>query len=118
MKAKGADIIAFFNDWPMGPNVYMEETPFSYAENGVLCVTADGWTPGAAVDPAETYDFDCGMLGWQGDEDCPAGFNDDMVKAFQKWKRDRDYVVLTVQVPKAEESAFLEVMKAKKWKVQ
>lgn len=69
------------------------------------------------VDPHQTYAFDYGFLGWQGDGPKPAKFNDDLPAVFRKWLRAQSYTSVTVMVPNEEVQAFKAACVQRGWRV-
>lgn len=98
-KYLGADIIAFFKEWPPGEDAYMEEAPFETTDTDDLLLVSPDDESGPKMDPAVKYLFGYGLIGWQGEGDPPAGWDDDMPRVFRKWLKARTVTTLIVEVP-------------------
>ena len=117
MIENGADIIEFFKVWPCGDDVCLDDTPFSEDEHLVVRLTdAKGNPSGPVVEPGGEYDFNYGVLCWQGRGPAPSGFDPDMARVFWKWVRARSTTNMVVEVPKEQLDAFKALMKANGWK--
>lgn len=116
MKAKGADIIEFWKEWPPGEDVYIDEADFVEEPDGTLYTTTDGFTPGARVEPSGKYDVS-GYLGWQGKGAAPAGFVSDLAAVFRRWLKAKTETTFAVTVPKGQEEALKAACAANGWKV-
>lgn len=117
MNARGADLIAFWREWPMGNGVYHDDSPFSMNDADVLCVVDDIGNPIAPVDPDVTYSFNYGVLGWQGDGPQPAAFDSDLVRVFRRWLKARTVATLVVEVPRDAAATARALIEAQGWKI-
>lgn len=119
MKVLGADLIEFFKTWPLGKDVYHDESPFAMDAQGVLRLTDDVGNPdGDAVEPDKKYNFDYGTLGWQGLlTNPPTSFSDDFAAVFRKWVKARTTASFGVAIPKDQVDAFKALMKERGWKI-
>ncbi len=123
MKIKGADIIAFFQEWPPGTDVCYDSCTFTEGEVpegstvATLHLSDEYGSPGAIVDPTAKYDLEFGTLDWQGKGPVPAGFNSDFVAVVRKWLKARTVTSLSVTVPNEAVEAFKEYCASQKWKV-
>lgn len=94
MKATGAEIVEFFNTgWP-GDDWYCEDEELVvFDESGQL-----------ALDPGARYNLgQLGYVQWQGDGEAPeALYNHSVEWWFLRWKRQRSFAILAVEVPKGD----------------
>lgn len=120
MKAKGADIIAFYQEWPMGDSWYHEDALIEMAENGDV----------TNVNPSEKYDVN-EMLGYLSPSDTDdvepiqigtsrikVNEDGDIVPIFRAWMKHRAVATFVVEVPRGEETEkFLAIIASHGWKV-
>lgn len=117
-RVRGSDLIAFWAEWPVGDDVYIEECPFDMGADGVLYLADDRGNPTTVpVEPDQEYPFDYGCFGWQGHGPEPKGFNDDFRAVFRKWVKARSLATVTVDVPKDKLDDFKALMAERGWKV-
>jgi len=98
MKAKGIDLINFWNAWPPGPDWCVEDCCVVDREDGVLCLTDNVGNPSEPVQPDEKYEV-FGWLAWQGKGDAPSKINPDFANILRKWKKAKTTTTLIVDVP-------------------
>jgi hypothetical protein len=116
-KALGADILAFYEAWPMGDDWCHEQ------DDGETAITDDLGLP--AIDPAAEYDLrKIGPICWQGRDPfgCGAllrgqevGRTLSFASEFRKWQAQQTHVSLVLRVPKEQEAEALEIAKARGW---
>ena len=122
VKIKGADLIRFYYDeWP-GPDVAIEDAPFS-EEDGAL-----RWVDGVddldfhlapPVDPDATYTVTYGRFWWQSQtHQQPPGFVDDVTLVLHRWLKAQKVTTLAVEVPREEVEAFRALCAERKWRVR
>lgn len=117
MKANGADLIRFWKEWPPGPGVYHDDSPFVENDTGHLCTVDEDGSAAAVLDPHQKYAFDYGVLGWQGAGPKPGDFNDDLPAVFRRWLRAQSHTSVTVLVPNEEAQAFKASCVQRGWRV-
>lgn len=115
MKAKGSDLIAFFDDWPRG---YTREDMAFEVFDGRLHVQDRDGLPLDLVDPQKTYEVDCGVLVW--DEDGPSPFGDEVLFVdFLRARMDAQPVrTLTVEVPTEQVQDAMALFAQRGWSVK
>lgn len=109
-KATGAELQAFYEEWPPGDDWYNDDTNIeTHSETG-------DWI----LDPLTKYDLDdFGTINWQGDrhkdrdERC-INFG----SWFTKWKKQRNTSTVVVTVSNDDLADLLAICKERKWKVK
>ena len=117
MKATGAEIKEFWDEWPPGRDWFIEEEE---------CGDSNNWL----LDANKKYDLNevLGVLYWQGGGDAvpsdhpmfkyTEGHNIVPTSVFfRTWKKTRTEITLVVTVPKAEGDELKALCKQRKWKV-
>ena len=117
MKASGAEILAFWHEWPPGDD-------WCYAEEDSEVAIYDDDREATLLDPAVKYDLgDFAVITWQGRGRPPSAApmqGQDYVEFqcwFSFWKRARTVVSVDVEVPKEQIEEFMVLMREKAWKV-
>lgn len=117
MKAKGSEIIEFWQAWPMGEHWWIEDYEINVEDD-----------TGIILDPSKTYDLDSfGVLVYQG----PAASGPDEPRVsfeteFKKWKKTRNRTDFIVSVPnefavsfrcwlEQQEEYKLKILSPRKW---
>lgn len=101
MKVLGADLIAFWQEWPGGDDIYLEQGPIFTDEAGVLRYGYEEDDEGQQpILPGEKYDIE-GVRGWQGKTPRPFDFDPDLARCIQRWRKARTTTTVVVEVPKA-----------------
>ena len=103
MKALGADRKEFYNTgWPEG---YFHD---DYDEN---LVGKDGEMP-ESLNDLETYELD--RLGWLFPNGMPNSGKKEIsfARAFGKWKKDREFTMVSVDVPNSRKDELMALLKA------
>ena len=92
MKATGAEITQFWQEWPLGPNWYVEESE----------IEVEGSEGAMLLDPGTKYDLaQFGVFCWQGTTP-PAGGVPDPISfqsEFKAWRKKRTTARVVVEVP-------------------
>jgi hypothetical protein len=120
VRVTGAELIRFYEEWPMGPDTAYDEAPFS-EEAGALrwvdgCDEAE-WEHAPIIDPARTYTIEYGILWWQGSTPQPPDFCDSIVRALSRWKKAQTTSVFTLEIPNDQAEEFRRLCAERKWKL-
>lgn len=117
LRIKGADLIAWWKEWPPGEDYYVEDFPFVGGEQGGVYEEVD-CAPASPVDPAKTYTIDGGILIWQGKGDPPGDVHSyDVEPAIRRWLKARTSRTFAVEVGLSDVEAFRAVCAERGWKV-
>lgn len=111
MKATGAEITAFWLEWPPGVDWYVDD--------GTLEVLDEHDQP--LLDPAQKYAVeDIGVLCWQGLGPAPKGAEDGVAikTAFAKWRKARTHQTMVVAVPNVDADEFKALCKQRGWGIR
>ena len=120
MKATGADIKQFWDEWPPGEHWYNDDAPLNVYEHG------DDSKP-CALELDQKYELgDFGVLAWQGPEgmeiprDAPIRGEDyvSFERWFKHWKKGRTSTTLTVEVKNEDVVRFKEILEQNGWKAR
>lgn len=100
VKILGADLIAYWRQWPLGNDYYLDELPLGENDAGVLVLDEEDGG-GAPIEPDKQYQID-GLLVWQGKGPPPAGRREiPLSRELKKWLKSKyeSSRVITVDVP-------------------
>lgn len=119
-KAIGADILSFYDAWPMGREWYHDDCDIE--------ITGDEGEH--LLDPTKKYDLDdFGTICWQGDGDCPErlevggsnlvveGFGLEFGYVLRAWLKATNNSTFSITVPKDQVEALKALAKERGWKL-
>lgn len=117
MRARGADLIAFWREWPPGKGVCQDDAPFAENDHGALCTVDAYGNPVVPIDPATTYALDYGALAWQGEGPQPPAFDADLVRVFRRWLKARTVTTLVIEVLNDDVASARHLIESRGWKI-